>query len=184
VFVCYSSASSPGSIFGKTVNNEIPSEQFPIIEMKNSGILIPSTLKIKGLNLQYNHIENTYCLAFWCAGRIFVAIINPNHDYLHGSQEIVSITPILNLVAGSRTFDSANNSLDSVLEAMVNKGYISVKQSGEVETNVPSQKPGLLISNNPGKQGELHIWYKDSQDKLKSRILFADGNVNNSIGYA
>lgn len=184
VFVCYSSASNPGSIYGKTVNNEIPSEQFPIIEMKNTGILIPSTLKIKGLNLQYNHIENTYCLAFWCAGRIFVAIINPNHDYLHGSQEIVSISPILNLVAGSRTFDSANNSLDSALEAMVNKGYISVKQSGEVETNVPSQKPGLLISNNPGKQGELHIWYKDSQDKLKSRILFADGNVNNSIGYA
>ena len=184
VFVCYSSASSPGSIFGKTVNNEIPSEQFPIIEMKNSGILIPSTLKIKGLNLQYNHIENTYCLAFWCAGRIFVAIINPNHDYLHGSEDIFSITPILSLVAGSRTFDSANNSLDSVLQAMVSKGYISVKQSGEVETNVPSQKPGLLISNNPGKQGELHIWYKDSQDKLKSRILFADGNVNNSIGYA
>ena len=134
--------------------------------------------------MQYYHIENTYCLAFWCAGRIFVAIINPNHDYLHGTQEIVSITPIINLVAGSRTFDSANNSLDSVLQAMVNKGYISVKQSGEVESNVPSQKPGLLISNNPGKQGELHIWYKDSQDKLKSRILSADGNVNNSIGYA
>ncbi len=184
VFVCYSSVSNPGSIYGKTVNNEIPSEQFPIIEMKNTGILIPPTLKIKGLNLQYNHIENTYCLAFWCAGRIFVAIINPNHDYLHGSQEIVSITPIINLVAGSRTFDSANNSLDSVLQSMVNKGYISVKQSGEVESNVPSQKPGLLISNNPGKQGELHIWYKDSQDKLKSRILSADGNVNNSIGYA
>jgi hypothetical protein len=110
--------------------------------------------------------------------------LNPNHDYLHGSEDIFSITPILSLVAGSRTFDSANNSLDSVLQAMVNKGYISVKQSGEVETNVPSQKPGLIISNNPGKQGELHIWYKDSQDKLKSRILFADGNVNNSIGYA
>jgi hypothetical protein len=103
---------------------------------------------------------------------------------LHGSEDIFSITPILSLVAGSRTFDSANNSLDSVLQAMVSRGYISVKQSGEVETNVPSQKPGLLISNNPGKQGELHIWYKDSQDKLKSRILFADGNVNNSIGYA
>ena len=184
VFVCYSSASNAGSIYGKTVNNEIPSEQFPLIEMRNSGVLIPSTLKIKGLNLQYNHIENTYCLIFWCAGRIFVAILNPTHDYSHGSQDIITISPILYLVAGSRTFDTANNTLDSALQAMVNKGYISVKQSGEVETNVPSQKPGLIISNNPGKQGELHIWYKDSQDKLKSRILFADGNVNNSIGYA
>ncbi len=184
VFICYASVSTPGSIYAKTINNEIPSEQFPILEMKNSGVMIPSTLKIKGLNLQYNHFENCYCLAFWCAGRIFVTVLNPTHDFAHGAQEIISISPILYLVAGSRTFDTANNTSDSVLQAMVNQGYISVKQSGEVETNVPSQKPGLLISNNPGKQGELHIWYKDSQDKLKSRILFADGNVNNSIGYA
>jgi hypothetical protein len=184
VYICYSSQSTPGSIFCKVVNNEIPTTQFPIIQFKNAGVAIPSSFSIKGINLVYNHYENNYVLGFWCNGRIFVASINLVHDISQGEENAFSITSFVNLVAGSREFDAANSIVDGTLQSLVVKGFISVKQSGEVESNVPSQKPGILISNNPGKQGEIHIWYKDSQDKLKSRVLSADGNVNNATGYA
>ena len=62
-------------------------------------------------------------------------------------------------------------------------GFLVNKQQGNLEENIPNQKPGLLVSNHKNHSGNILVWYRDSKKILKSRAVEYDGFVSNFYVY-
>lgn len=122
--------------------------------------------------LAYNEILDIAYLAFYSGGKIFVT-------YLSGIRSgVIGLNPI-QLVAGSRDFDSSDNMYNSVFKQLFNKGHLIKNQAGDIEDDVPDQRPGFIASVYDA--GNLYIYYKDNNGLFRARQILNTGLIGNPV---
>lgn len=130
-----------------------------------------ASLAILGPALAWHASSRSAYAAFWCGGKIMVTALS---RLITGSGAMLS--PV-QLVAGGRDLTDSSNPANAALRALQGAGNLRVEQGGEPEQDVPSQRPGLFVSDQWPYQGHLVVTYHDGQNNVCLRIARIGGNT-------
>ena len=126
--------------------------------------------------LYYYEKTKVIYVAFWCAGKIFMAHVS----CANGFQSYV--TNYITMVGGNRNINPINNQetnkAHSSFREMVDKGFLILNSTELEETDVPVQAPGFFISNSGQNSGSLFIYYRLLSGELVGRQVYAGGSVS------
>ena len=126
--------------------------------------------------LYYYEKTKVVYIAFWCAGKIFMAHVS----CVNGFQGYV--TNYITMVGGNRNINPINNQetnkANPSFREMVDKGFLILNSTELEESDVPVQAPGFFISNSGQNSGSLYIYYRLLSGELVGRQVYAGGSVS------
>jgi hypothetical protein len=184
MLIAYPIQSKPGVIFGRYFDGAGLSKTFKILDLSLTGILVPTEAEISNIAIAHYNKGNNFCISFMLGGRLFVTIFsNQLYSSLSSKSNKSYLGSRIYLVAGSRDFITENTNIGNYLRLLEFSGLLVNKQQGNLEENIPNQKPGLLVSNHKNHSGNILVWYRDSKKLLKSRAVEYDGFVSNFYVY-
>jgi hypothetical protein len=126
--------------------------------------------------LYYYEKTKVVYIAFWCAGKIFMAHVS----CVNGFQSYV--TNYITMVGGNRNINPINNQETNKahpsFREMVDKGFLILNSTTLEESDVPVQAPGFFISNSGQNSGSLYIYYRLLSGELVGRQVYAGGSVS------
>ncbi len=184
MLIAYPLKSKAGIIYGRYFDGAGLSNTFKILDLSLAGIVVPTEAEISNIAIAHYDKGNNFCISFMLGGRLFVTIFsNQLYSSLSSASNRSYLGSRIYLVAGSRDFLTENTNIGKYLRQLEMSGILVNKQQGNLEENIPNQKPGLLVSNHKNHSGNILVWYKDSQKLLKSRAVEYDGFVSNFYVY-
>ena len=169
VIVAYPLEGRSGELFARHfVGGQGMSNPYVIATFRSGG-LASSDVDIFAPAMCYHPSTQSYYVAMWCGGKIFLTTFNG----LKSSGGVL-INP-LQLVAGSKDFNSGKNSANPIFQSLVQSGAMTNNVLGTAENDVPQQRVGLFVSEKWPFQGNAFVYYKDSNDKLMVRQVRIGG---------
>jgi len=184
MLIAYPLQSKPGIIYGRYFDGSGLSNTFKILDLSLSGIVVPTDAEISSIAIAHYNKGNNFCISFMMGGRLFITVFsNQLYSSLSSASNKSYLGSRIYLVAGSREFVTENTNIGKFLRQLEMAGFLVNKQQGNLEENIPNQKPGLLVSNHKNHSGNILVWYRDSKKILKSRAVEYDGFVSNFYVY-
>lgn len=169
VVVCYTLEGRTGELFARSfVGGQNMSNPYVIATFRSKGELV-SEVDIFAPTMYWHHPTESFYVAMWCGGKVFVTTFNGLR-----TGKGVMMNP-LQLVAGDRDFSSGKNTANPVFESLVSNGGLLNNQKGTQENDVPQQRVGLFVSDKWPFQGNVFVYYKDSNNKLMVRQVRIGG---------
>lgn len=166
LMVAYISIGSESKITARVldVNSSFVSDSFYLVELPSQcKIFCPVLTCLKSIGVHF--------IAFWSAGKIFVAKLT----CIDGFNKY--ILNYVTLVAGSRKLEDETNELNKYLLDLEQSGRIRVDRNFE-ELDVPIQSPAIFMSENPNYIGQLVLYYKLSTGDLVARTVDPNGKIS------
>ena len=172
VTIAYAIDGESGKLFARRFDGYNVSNKFLLADLRAQGTAGNDTISIFGPALAWNKKTHSAFMAWWCGGKIFAG----SFSLLTSDSSQSLLTPI-QLVAGNRDFTSSGNSAHASFIALKSNGSLRVDQLGTPEQDVPRQRVGLFVSQKFPHQGNLFIWYRDSEGNLRMREVMIGGVV-------
>lgn len=175
--VIYAIEGQDGILYGRTIRGDLTvGDVLPLVNLRTQAGTGSSVLAITGPVAATGITISGVWVAFWCSGKILVTRV-----------DVALYSGVLEpcvLVAGSRNFNKTDNKGNSLFSQMQANKSLYVNQGGAEEDDVPQQCPGLVVSEKHPHQGKLLVYYKDSQNHLRQRIVDFYDNVSEPLIYS
>ena len=179
LLIAYVKESTPSEITARWISsggNEL-GEPICLIDVAY-GTVGNASIQVYAPVLTYNKNNNEIALVFWCAGKIFFAILKSKD-----TAGVYYINDIF-LVAGDNDFTASSNPANIYFNLLISNGYLHNYQLGEQESDIHRQSVGFICSLNYDNLSEYLIYYKRENSltaPLFVRKISQDGTVSEAV---
>lgn len=165
IVISYTLEGKPSELIARNfVGGRGLSNPYTIASFRGNS-LANSNIEIFSPTMCYYPPTQTYYVAMWCSGKIFITTFSG----LKSSNGVI-LNPI-QLVAGDKDFLNNKNEAHATFQTLVQDGIVQNNVLGVAEDDVPNQRVGLIVSDKWPFQGNAFVYYKNNNDKLMVRQI-------------